>query len=134
MEKITKVIQVKKPLSPKTKDDLLKDMVVAKKEVEELELDLADLKEKEKEKKEQISAQQSTILSLIGQYQVGYTMENVDCEVKYSDGKTQYINIVTGEIEQEFETEDKEQLLLNENIDGTIRDAEDIIREDSQKD
>lgn len=130
MEKITKVIQVKKPLSPETKDDLLKDMVIAKKEVEELELDLADLKEKEKEKKEQISAQQSNILSLIGQYQVGYTMENVECSVSYEGNVVKFTDIKTGEIVDKHELSDEEQLQLSENR----TDMEDIIREDSQKD
>jgi hypothetical protein len=128
VEKITKTIQVKRPLTPEAKDNLLKEMSSSKKEVEELELMLADLKEKEKEKKEQISAQQSNILSLIGQYEVGYTIENSECLVSYEGNVVKYTDVNTGKIVDEHKLSNEEQLQLSEHR----IDAEDIIRADNE--
>jgi chromosome segregation ATPase len=124
----TKIIQVKRPLSNEAKDDLLKQMSEIRKRKYDLSVELDDLKEKSKELKDQIEQLIDDSDSLILQYDSGFTPENVDCEIKYNDGKTQYVNVNTGEIEQEYDTTDKEQLILNNNA----VDAEDIIRADNQ--
>ena len=124
---ITEKIQIKKPLNEGQKDELLKQICRDYDEIDRLK---ADLKEYTEDIKGQIEEKQDDVRMSLGTYKQGGIFENVECFVKYENGKTQYISVATGEVVDEHSTTDEEQLRLNSNA----VDAEVIIRADSEKD
>ena len=124
---ITEKIQIKKPLNEGQKDELLKQICRDYDEISRLK---ADLKEYTEDIKGQIEAKNDDVLMSLGTYKQGGIFENVECFVKYANGKTQYISVATGEVVEEHETTEEEQLKLTEHR----IDAESIIRADSDKD
>lgn len=123
---ITEKIQIHKPLTEAQKDELLKQIADAYLKINQKEVELKEFKD---QIKEDIEEQQGLIDMSIGSYRMGYIPENVECIVKYTDGKTQYVSVLSGEIIEEHETTEEEQLKLTEQR----VDAEDIIRADSDR-
>ena len=124
---ITEKIQIKKPLNEGQKDELLKQICFDYEEIDRLK---ADLKEYTEDIKGQIEEKQDDVRMALGSYKQGGVFENIDCFVKYENSKTQYISVLTGEVVEEHETTEGEQLKITEHR----IDAEDIIRADSEKD
>ena len=59
----------------------------------------------------------------------GFEMVTHECTVDYSDNITKFTDIHSGEIVEEHQTTEEEQLRLN----GKWKDAEEVIREDSKE-
>jgi hypothetical protein len=131
MKNITKTIQIKVPLTDAEKLEILSQITEADTVIKVKSFELDDLKEQEKVLKEAIEDQREIMSSLCTENKMGYKMKNVDCTVTYLKGIAKYIDVATGEVVDEHPMTESEQLILSEN--KVIRDAEDIIREDSDK-
>jgi hypothetical protein len=131
MRNITKTIQIKVPFTDAQIKELLQQISDADVVISEKNDELADLKEQEKALKEQIEGQHDIMSQLCAQYRLGSTLRNVECNVSYDKGIAKYTDVETGEVVDEHPITESEQLFLNEG--KIIRDAEDLIREDTKK-
>jgi hypothetical protein len=124
---ITKTVQIRKPLTNEQKDNLLKEISDAQLIIDERNEALKAFRDTIKE----IIEQQSDIIEMsLANYRAGSLPENVECSITYLDGKAKFVDIKTGEVVDEHEITEAEQLMLSENR----VDAEDIIRQASKDD
>jgi len=125
MSKLTETIQIQKPLTEAQRLELLDQIANSYDKMEELELALDDLKEQMKPLKDAIESEKDSVAQALANKKAGFLPENVDCVVTYSGKTAIYTSIETGEIVQERELTESEQLSLG----GHRIDADKIIRE-----
>lgn len=125
-ETITTNITVKRPISSKEKNELLAQIVESDKIITDLTM---ELKEYTADKKDSIEQERLNISRCCQLARDGFENVMHECTVKYEDGMTQFISVVSGEVVEEHKTTEEEQLRFSSNW----KDAEEIIREDTRE-
>lgn len=125
MDKISKNLEIKTPLSNGQKDKLLSQISEAKFIIEAEEESLRQHKEEAKGKMQE---QEDIISSCIATYRRGYESKMVECYATYDKDEVTFTNVQTGEIEEQRPITEAEQLQLSEHR----IDAEQLIRADSK--
>jgi hypothetical protein len=94
-----------------------------------LELEIDDLKKKIKPLKDSQESERDNISMVLANYKAGSIPVNVECSVVYNGGMTKYYSTESGELVEEHQTSEEEQLMLT----GNRTDAEKIIRQASKE-
>jgi hypothetical protein len=123
-KEITTNIQAKRPISNKENQELLAKIVESDQIITDLTM---ELKEYTTEKKASIDQERMNISRCCQLARDGFENVTHECTVKYEDGKTQFISVVSGEVVEEHKTTEEEQLRFS----TKWKDAEEIIREDT---
>lgn len=125
MNKMTVNIQVKRPISDEEKSTILNEIVVADETITKLTI---ELKEYTTTKKEDIEQQRDIISRCCKLARDGYEEVTHECSAVYFDGKAKFTDIHSGEVVEERQITEQEQLNLNEHV----VDAEQIIRQSEE--
>jgi hypothetical protein len=127
-EAMTHVVWVKKPLTPEQKIELGQKMADADERLsaksDELEAITDTFKETRKQLEGEMSAIQDELHAHATSFRRGYEELRRECVATYEGTKVSFADKDTGEIVEEREMTEAEQMRLS----GNMVDAEDIIR------
>jgi CHASE3 domain sensor protein len=126
---ISRNVEIKTPLTLDKKDELLRKISDAYKVIAEKDSEIESHKDFIKDLKEQIDAEVSKVKLVIAVYDKGFESRMVECVAEYKDGRAKFTDVHTGEIVEDREMTEAEQLQLSN---GWI-DAENIIRADNEE-
>lgn len=126
MENMTHVIYVKYVFPDNELLELSRKMARSEAAINEK---MDELKSISTSIKADIAAQEGILHSCAEKLRSGYEMRQKETRVEYSNGIVAYVDKTTGEILEQREMTEDEQLRLT----GTRIDAEDIIRESSEE-
>lgn len=126
---LTKNVEIKKKFTPTDKLEILDQISEIDKSISEKQFALANLQEQVKELKEGIAGLFGNIGDLCKKYQLGYESKWTECVVTYADGLATFTDAKTGEVVDQREITEEEQLSLSSNR----IDAENIIRQASKE-
>lgn len=132
---LTQMVWVKKLFTDEQKIELGKQMADAEERLsaksEELDAEADAFKETKKRLEGEMSGIQTELHDHAKMFRQGYNEVQVDCFVTYYDDKmVRFTDKVTGEVVEEREMTEAEQLRLS----GKMVDAEQVIREASKED
>ena len=133
-EPLTQSIFVKKLFTDEQKIELGKQMADAEERLfaksEELDAEADAFKETKKRLEGEMSAIQAELHDHAKMFRQGYESVQAECFVTYDGTIVKFTDKTTGEVVEEREMTEAEQLRLS----GKMVDAENVIREASQKD
>ena len=131
---LTQIIFVKKPFTDEQKIELGKQMADAEERLsaksDELDAEADAFKETKKRLEGEMSAIQMELHDHASMFRQGYESVQAECFVTYDGTIVKFTDKTTGEVVEEREMTEAEQLRLS----GKMVDAENVIREASQKD
>lgn len=123
---ITETRHLTRAFTTEEKEAMMQEMFAEQDAIGEKEDELDAYK---KQVQAEISQHEATVGVLKNKLRTGYEKIPVQCIVKYDDGKAKYYRKDTGEFVDERPMNDREQM----NLAGGFTDAEQIIRDDSEK-